>query len=378
MMWKVPFADLRLGDEEKAAVLAVLESNWLTMGPKTAEFEAAFAAALACPDLGAVAVSNCTAGLHLALAALGIGPGDEVIVPSLTFVATANAARYVGAIPVFADIVSPDDWNIDPDDIARKITPRTRAIIPVHYAGYPCRMDRIMELAEKHGLKVVEDASHAPLSQWNAKMLGTIGHVGCFSFFGNKNMTTGEGGMVVSADADLVQTIRTMRSHGMTSNTYARFRGHAFGYDVVSLGWNYRMDEMRAAMGLVQLSKLASSNRRRGELVAYYRKRLGETLPQVRVPFREVQGELAWHIFPVLLPEGTDREAVMQGLKDQGIQTSIHYRPIHWMTDFGSGETVRLDKLDRLALQILTLPLFPTLAEEQIDRVAATLEACLA
>ncbi|MCC7016149.1 MAG: DegT/DnrJ/EryC1/StrS aminotransferase family protein [Rhodospirillales bacterium] len=378
MRWKVPFADVRLGEEEKAAVMAVLDSNWLTMGPKTQEFEAAFAAALAAPGLQAVALANCTAALHLALAGLGVGPGDEVIAPSLTFVATANAARYVGATPVFADVASEAEWNLDPEDVARKIGPRTRAIVVMHYAGYPARMDRILAIARAEELEVIEDACHGPLSEWNGAKLGTLGRAGCFSFFGNKNMTTGEGGMLVTADEGLAARARAMRSHGMTSNTYARFKGHAFGYDVTTLGWNYRIDEMRAAMGLVQLGKLAETNRMRRRLVERYRARLTERLPEIGVPFAGWNGTYAYHIFPVLLPEGySDRAGLMKRLAEAGVQTSIHYRPVHWMSDFGGGETVKLPVTDSIAPRILTLPLFPTLAPGQVDYVVENLAQCL-
>jgi len=378
MKWKIPFADVRLGDEEKAAVMAVLDSNWLTSGPKIQEFEAAFAAAMTHPGLQAIALANCTAALHLAVEALGIGPGDEVICPSLTFVATANAARYAGAEPVFADLCSDDEWNIDPEEVARRITPRTKAITVVHYAGYPVRMGPILELARKHNLFVIEDACHGPLSEWEGRKLGTIGDIGCFSFFSNKNMTTGEGGMLVTANAEIAEKVRIMRSHGMTSSTYARFKGHAHGYDVVALGYNYRMDEMRAAIGLVQLGKLAATNAARAPAIAYYRKAVGQRLQELRVPFRDWTGPYAYHIFPVLLPEGyEDRAGLMTRLTDRGIQTSIHYRPIHWMSAFGAGETVKLSVTDRIAPRILTLPLLPAMTEEQIDYVVAGLAESL-
>lgn len=378
MTWRIPFADIRLGPEEKAAVAAVLDSNWLTMGPKTEAFERAFAEAMRVPGLQAVAVTNCTAALHLALAAVGVGPGDEVIVPALTFAATANAARYLGASPVFADIVSENDWTLDPADVARKITARTKAIVPVHYGGYPCRMHELTQLAEQHGLKVVEDASHAPLSFWDGTAIGAMSEVGCFSFFGNKNMTTGEGGMIVAREEKHLDACRLMRSHGMSSNTYARWRGHAFGYDVVGLGWNYRIDEMRAALGLVQLTKVSAFNRIRRELTRYYRLKLAEMAPSVRVPFRDIDGELAFHIFPVLLPEGGPaRESVMQALRESGIQTSIHYRPLHWMTDFADGSKIALPVTDRIAPYILSLPLSPSLTQAQIDEVVESLAACL-
>lgn len=375
MNWKVPFSDIRLGEEEKAAVMAVLDSNWLTMGPRIQEFEAAFAAAMG-GGVQAVALANCTAALHLAMAVLDIGPGDEVICPALTFVATANAARYVGATPVFADVVDDGEWNIDPADIARKITSRTKAITVVHYGGYPARMEEILDLARAHGLRVVEDACHGPLSEWRGRKLGTIGDVGCFSFFGNKNMTTGEGGMAVTADPALADRLRLMRSHGMTSNSYARFKGHAFGYDVLTPGYNFRMDEIRAAMGIVQLGKLPDNNAMRSRLVAHYRKALRERLPEIAVPFADWTGPYAFHIFPVLLPQGCGREDLMSRMGARGVQTSFHYKPVHWFSGYRD-DALSLPVTDAIAPRILSLPLYPTLTTEDIDCVIETLGACL-
>lgn len=371
MNWRVPFSDIRLGEEEKAAVMAVLDSNWLTMGPRIQEFEAAFAQAMG-GGVQAVALANCTTALHLAMAALDIGPGDEVICPALTFVATANAARYVGATPVFADIVSEDEWNIDPADIARKITPRTKAITVVHYAGYPARMSEILDLAHRHGLRVVEDACHGPLSEWQGRKLGTIGDIGCFSFFGNKNMTTGEGGMAVTADPVLGDRIRRLRSHGMTSNSYARFKGHAFGYDVTMPGYNFRMDEMRAAMGIVQLRKLPESNAARARLVACYREAVHRHLPETVVPFANWDGPYAFHIFPLLLPQGVERNDIMSRMADRGVQVSFHYTPIHWFSGYRD-ETLILPVTDAIAPRILSLPLHPMLTSEDINYVVETL-----
>lgn len=376
MNWKVPYFELKLGDEEKQAVLEVLESNWLTMGPKIGAFESGFADALGGGDLQAIAVSNCTVALHLALASLGIGQGDEVICPSLTFVATANAVRYTGAQPVFADITSETDWNIVPEAIATLITPRTKAILVVHYGGYPCQMDAIMTLAEAHGLKVVEDNSHGPLAELKSQKLGTIGDIGCFSFFSNKNMTTGEGGMVVTRDPHLADQLRIMRSHGMTSSSYERFKGHAFGYDVVSLGFNFRMDEIRAAIGLEQLKKLPAANARRKELVQVYHAAIAERLPQVVIPFRGRDGIFGYHIVPILLPSQVRRDEVMRALAERGIQTSIHYRPIHTFTAYAD-VTANLPQTDAIALRILSLPLYPTLERAQIEYVVDSLMASL-
>jgi dTDP-4-amino-4,6-dideoxygalactose transaminase len=208
----------------------------------------------------AIAVSNATEALHLACLALGIGPGDEVVTPSLSFVATSNAVLYTGSDVRFADVIGPGDLTIDPEDILRKITPQTKAIIVMHYGGYPCRMEEILAIADRFGLPVIEDAAHAPGASLDGKALGTLGAVGCFSFFSNKNVSTGEGGMLVTNRDDIAQKVRLLRSHGMTSLTYDRHQGHAYSYDVVDLGYNYRIDEIRSALGIEQLKKLPANN----------------------------------------------------------------------------------------------------------------------
>jgi len=252
--WRVPLADLDYGIEEDEAVLNVLHSRWMTMGSVTQEFERAFASFVGARH--ALAVSNATVALHLACIALGIGPGDEVIVPSLSFVATSNAVLYTGAQVRFADICDLEDWTISPESIERSITARTKAILPMHYAGYPSRMVEILEIASRHGLTVIEDAAHAPGARLQGRSLGTYGEIGCFSFFSNKNLSTGEGGMLVTDRDDLAEMVSRLRSHGMTSLTWDRHQGHAYSYDVVDLGYNYRIDEIRSALGLVQLGKL--------------------------------------------------------------------------------------------------------------------------
>src|SRR5512135_541044 len=251
MNWTIPLSDLDFGPAEDQAVLDVLHSKWLTMGAVTQAFEAEFAAFHHAEY--AVAVSNATVALHMACLALGIGPGDEVIVPALTFVATANAVLYTGARVRFADILGEAELNVSPEAIERQITPHTKAISVVHYGGYPCRMEAICAVAERHGLAVIEDAAHAPGAFLNGRHLGTWGDAGCFSFFSNKNLSTGEGGMLVTDKDDIAEKVRLMRSHGMTSLTYDRHRGHANTYDVVDLGYNYRIDEIRSALGCVQL-----------------------------------------------------------------------------------------------------------------------------
>ena len=317
MDWKIPLADLDINQEEEAALLAVLRRRWLTMGAETEAFEAEFAAFTAAEH--AVAVTNCTVALHLACLVLDLGPGDEVILPSLTFVATANAVRYTGATVVFADVISEQDFSISPQDIEAKISPRTKAIIVVHYAGYACDMPRILALAEKHDLAVIEDVAHAPGASLNGRRLGTWGEVGCFSFFSNKNMTTGEGGMLTTNDAQIAARLRLLRSHGMTTLTWDRHKGHAWSYDVVAPGYNYRLDEMRAALGRVQLRKLPANNARRQELSDCYEELLSQMAPEITVPFSQHPGQSAYHIRPILLPAHIDRETFMANLKQSGI-----------------------------------------------------------
>ena len=366
MTWKVPLSDIDLQQEEIEEVTRVLRSNWLSMGPVTERFEHEFASYLGIKH--AFAVANGTAALHIAGQVLGIGHGDEVIVPSLTFVATANAVLYTGAAPVFADITSLDNFNISPDDIIQKVTGKTRAISVVHYGGYPCDMDVIEEIAEDHNLKVIEDAAHAPGAEYKGKKLGTIGDIGCFSFFANKNMTTGEGGMVVTNDDSIAERIRIIRSHGMTTLTWDRHRGHAYSYDVVELGYNYRMNEIASALGLVQLTKLEQNNLKRKTITEEYIKRLKEVSP-VSIPFQNCEGKSSYHIFPVLLSEEVSREKFMENLKQAGIQTSIYYPPIHlfssYRNTFGFKEGM-LPLTEYVGQHEVTLPLYPQMKPEDV------------
>jgi len=369
MQWKIPLSDIDFGSEERDAVDSVLQSRWLTMGSVTEEFEQAFAAYVGAKY--AIAVTNATAALHLACVAAGLGAGDEAIVPSLTFVATANAVRYTGATPVFADIAGEHDLNISYHSIEKAISERTRAILVVHYGGYACDMPSIMQLAREHGLKVIEDAAHAVGSELGGIKLGVWGDMGCFSFFSNKNMTTGEGGMIVTNDEGYSQRLRLLRSHGMTSLTWDRHKGHAWSYDVVDLGYNYRIDEIRAALGSVQLEKLPANNERRRQLTQIYRDALQELTPQVVTPFVNHAGISAAHLMPVLLPSGTDRQSFMESMKLQGIQTSIHYPPIHTFTAYSGGKAKHsLPNTEDIAGREITLPLYPAMSEQDVFTVA--------
>jgi dTDP-4-amino-4,6-dideoxygalactose transaminase len=380
--WKVPLADLTLGSEEIDAVTAVLRSGWLSMGPETRRFEEEFARFFSVPH--ALAVANGTVALHLACLALGLGPADDVLCPSLTFVATANAILYTGARPVFVDVGGPEDLNLSVADAARKVTPRTRAVMVVHYAGYPCDLDGILALARQHNLKVIEDTAHAPGAVYpaaaGARMLGTLGEVGCFSFFANKNLTTGEGGMLVTHDPEVADKVRLARSHGMTTLTWDRHRGHSFSYDITALGYNYRLDEVRAALGLVQLAKLSGANARRRRLTRRYREKL-QDLPGLTLPFVQELEAAACHLFPVVLPPETDRAGFMAALAERGIQTSIHYPPVHrfslyqglWPSDYDHG----LPQTEAVTSRLVTLPLFSTMTAEQLDAVAEAVRGFL-
>jgi dTDP-4-amino-4,6-dideoxygalactose transaminase len=375
MDWQIPLSDIDFGPEESLAVQDVLDSRWLTMGDATEKFEQEFAAFLGVRH--AIAVANCTAALHLACLVSGLGPGDEVIVPSLTFVATANAVRYTGAMPVFADIACERNLCISPATIASCLTDRTRAIIVMHYGGYACDMPGILALAKEHGLKVIEDAAHAVGSTLDGRQLGTWGNMGCFSFFSNKNMTTGEGGMLVTDDGALAERLRILRSHGMTAMTWDRHRGHAWSYDVTTLGYNYRIDEIRSALGRVQLQKLDRNNAIRRHLTSLYREYLQELVPQLVLPFEGTDGVSACHLFPILLPKDVKRDAFMEQMKLQGIQTSIHYPPIHSFQAYLDIPHNLLPVTEEVASREVTLPLYPALTENQVRIVAQAVQGAL-
>ncbi len=366
MEWRVPLADLDYGLEEEEAVLEVLRSKWLTMGAVTQKFEEKFAEL--CGVEKATSVSNATEALHLACVSLGIGPGDEVIVPSLSFVATANAVLYTGADVVFADIHGAQDLTISPVSIEGKITKKTKAIIVMHYAGYPCDMSAIKQIATKYNLFLIEDAAHSPGATIDGKALGTLGDVGCFSFFSNKNLATGEGGMLVASDEDTFEKIQKLRSHGMTSLTYDRHKGHAYTYDVVSLGFNYRIDEIRSALGLSQLKKLINNNKKREIITNRYKNALKDI---VTIPFLQYRGQPSYHIFPVILPDHINRNEFQTFMKDNLVQTSIHYPPIHLFSYYKDryGQQHDLQKTEYVGLHEVTLPLYPTMSGEQVDLV---------
>jgi dTDP-4-amino-4,6-dideoxygalactose transaminase len=375
MSWQVPLADLDYGPEEERAVLDVIQSQWLTMGAVTKEFEARFADFVGAKH--ALAVSNGTVALHLACLAVGLGPGDEAIAPALTFVASANAIVYTGADVRFADILGPENLNISPERIEAQRSCRTKAILVVHYGGYACHMDEILAIADRHDLAVIEDAAHAPGVRWNGKALGTWGDVGCFSFFSNKNLATGEGGMVVTNRDDIAEKIQLLRSHGMTSLTWDRHQGHAYSYDVVDLGYNYRIDEIRSALGLAQLEKLPANNVRREEITEHYWDAFEDS--GLELPYQHADCPSAYHIFPALLPQDVNRKAFIDHLRDAGVQTSIHYPPIHQFQYYRSRfPDCSLPRTEAVARREITLPLFPGMTDEQVKLVVDTTKEALA
>lgn len=375
-MWKVQLFKLNYDSRELDAVADVLKSGWITMGEKTKEFELKFGSYLG-EESKATAVSNGTAALHLALLALGIGPNDEVIIPGLTFVADINTVSIVNAKPVLADCTSLNDWNIDPCAIAKHINHNTKAVLIVHYAGYPCNMDAIMEVCKKHNLYLIEDCAHAPGAEYKGRKVGTFGDYSCFSFFSNKNLSVGEGGMVVTRSHAREKDVKYLRSHGMTALTLDRHKGRTVSYDVVRPGLNYRIDELRAALGLVQLIKLEESNDKRESVVKEYIRQLSN-IDQISIPFLSYNDiKPAYHIFPVLLPNNCNRLDIMESLKTEGIQSSIHYPSFHEFSCYKDSELSNTPISDEISQRELTLPLYPTMTRNDIDMVVLALKKAL-
>lgn len=374
-MWNIQLFKLNFDERERDAAAQVVEGGWLTMGERILGFESAFADFLG-NSTKCIAVSNGTAALHMALLALNVRVEDEVIVPALTFVADANVVRMIGAKPVLADCTSISDWNVSAESIVRQITPKTKAVIVVHYGGYPCDMPAIAALCRERGIYLIEDVAHAPGASVAGQNCGTWGDVSCFSFFSNKNLSIGEGGMVSTQDEGLQQRLRYLRSHGMTTLTLDRHKGRTITYDVAEPGMNYRMDEIRAAIGLVQLDKLLAGNARRAEITARYRANLEGS--SITIPF-DVNVMLqdsvsAYHILPVLLPVEVDRVNVIEALRAKGIQSSIHYPPFWTFTAYANYfDSSDLPVATVICERELTLPLFPTMTDDEVDVVTTAL-----
>ncbi len=375
MAYDIPLFNLNFDEKEAKAAYETIKSGWISTGPKCAELEQMFV------DMWkvkyAVSVTNCTDALHLCCLVCGVGPGDEVLCPSLTFAASANCIRYAGATPVFCDIVGPDHINIDPDDVKKKITPKTKAIVVVHMAGYPAKIDEIMAIAKEHNLKVIEDACHGPLSEYKGKKLGTIGDCAAFSFFSNKNISTGEGGMFISNNEELANKARLMRSHGMTTMSYQRASGHATAYDIVELGYNFRLDDIRASIAIEQLKKLPGDLEKR----ILVRKRYVENLSKIKgvvVPFADCTEFTSNYIMPVVLTQGSkeDRDAIREKIHAAGIQTSVHYPAIHKFSIYKDYGAV-LPQTEYVTDHEITLPMYAALTMEQVDFICETVNKAI-
>jgi dTDP-4-amino-4,6-dideoxygalactose transaminase len=373
---EIPLFDLRLEPEDLEAVAETLRSGWLTMGPRTQAFEQAFAEHLGARH--AIAVSSCTAALHLAYLSAGVGPGDEVIVPSFTFAATAAAVVYAGATPVFADILGLEDPSVDADAVEALITPRTRAVCVVHFAGYPVDIERFAALCDRHDLALIEDVAHAPSATVAGRKLGTFGLAGCFSLFSNKILSVGEGGLLVTDEDAVAVKAKLVRSHGMTSGTWDRHSARTDTYDVIELGWNYRIDEPRSTLALSRLPRLEADIERRRALVRRYREHFAE-LEGVVVPYRddEVAGS-SCYVMPVMVDPAL-RDEVRRSLGERGVQTSIFYPAVHEFTAYRERfPGVSLPLTELAARSEITLPLYPHLSESDQDRVVEALAAALA
>ncbi len=368
---EVPFFDLNYGPEEEEAVLETIRSGWISTGPKCEEFEEKWAD-LHGVDHG-VSLASCTAALHLSMRALDIGPGDEVIVPSLTFVATASAVRMVGATPVFADVESLNQWTLSPPAVEEAITGDTRAIIAMHYGGYGADMSAICDLADTHDLRVVEDSCHAPIGRRNGHMLGSFGDISCYSFYTNKNISTAEGGMLLTDQKEVADRVRMLRSHGMTATAYQREQGKEF-YDVKEYGYNYRLDDIRASIGLAQLEKLPEDIEKRQRLVDRYRENL-ENVDGVDIPFSNYEGRPSNYVFGVLT-EHPDRARLREQMEERGVSTSMHYPPVH---EFECYEpfSKSLPITEEIGRREISLPLFHDMTFEQVDYVCESLQECL-
>jgi len=377
--WIVPLADVRVPEEDIAAVADVYRSGWLSMGPRTEELEARLAEYTGARH--ALAVANCTAGLHLMNLAAGLGPGDEVIVPSLTFVATVNAVAYTGATPVFADIAGLDAPWLSAEAAEAAVTERTKAIVSMTYAGHPGETAELLALAERRGLILLEDVAHGAGTRVGGRHVGTFGAAGAFSFFSNKNLAVGEGGAVVCDDDEIAAHMRLLRSHGMTTLSWDRHKGHATGYDVVGLGFNYRIDEPRAALATRRLARLDGENERRARLVEAYERELAPIDGVTLVPRLDAQADagvqLAHHLAAIVLDDGLDRDGFRASLHAAGVQTSLHYPPVHGFSAYASDEPRELPLTEAFSARAVTIPLFAHMTAEQLATVVGAIRAAV-
>jgi len=377
----LPFSLPEIGQEEIDEVVDTLRSGWLTNGPKVRAFEAAFREAT--DSQHAVALSSCTAGLHLALLASGIGPGDEVITTPLTFAATVSMIIHTGATPVLADI-SEDDYNIDPKEIERRVTSRTKAIIPVHYAGQPCRMDEILSIANSRNLRVIEDAAHALGASYRGNSIGAIGDCAIFSFYPIKPITTGQGGMLTTDDEELADRVRLLSLHGMSKNAWDRYsaKGSAF-YQVLAPGFNYVMTDMQGALGIHQMRRMHTFQTRRTEIARLYDEYLAD-LPEIIRPTVRDDIEHCWHLYAIRIDARRlkiGRDEFVEELRTRGIGTSVHFIPIHYHPYFSDHLRLRegdYPVAERVFEGLISMPVYPRMADSDVTRVSEALHQIVA
>jgi dTDP-4-amino-4,6-dideoxygalactose transaminase len=370
----LPFHSPDIGEEEISAVVEALRSRWLTTGPRVHAFEHAFASYIGAPH--AVAVNSCTAALHLALEAIGIAEDDEVLVPTMTFAATAEVVTYFRARPVLVDC-EPDTLNLDPSSLERAITPRSRAVIPVHYAGHVCDMDRILPIARHHRLKVIEDAAHALPARYKGKMAGTLGDLACFSFYATKTLCTGEGGMVTTANSEYAERVRMMSLHGISKNAWKRYSAEgSWYYEIFSPGFKYNMTDIAAALGLVQLGKCDRMLESRRRIAEMYDQAF-RGMPGIITPVVRAEADHAWHLYPIRL--GLEqlrigRSEFIAMMRERNIGTSVHFIPLHVHPYYRNTYKYRLedfpnasDSYDRL----VSLPIFPAMTDGDVHDVVS-------
>ena len=377
---QVMFSPPLIGEEEINEVVDTLRSNWLTTGPKTREFEAEFAERVDAP--AAMAVNSCTAALHTALVALGVGPGDEVITTPLTFAATVNVIEHVGATPVLVDVL-PDTLNIDPEQVAAAITPRTKVILPVHYAGHPVDLDALQRVANEHGIAIVEDAAHAIPAGYKGRPIGSSPNPTAFSFYATKNMTTGEGGMLTGTPAFL-DSARKIILHGLSREAWQRYeKGGKWQYDVVFPGFKYNMTDVQAAIGRWQLKKLAHFQQRRQKIVDKYRSAFAD-MPELEMPAHQADVDHAWHLFVLrlnLAALDVDRNEFIEALSEQGVSTSVHFTPVHLFTYYRDKYGYQPQQFPQAWTQfqrMLSLPLSPALCDLDIQHVIRAVQTTVA
>lgn len=374
----IPFSRPWIDDTEIEAVSEVLASKWISTGARVREFERAFAEYLGVQH--AIAVSSCTAALHLSLVVSGIGVGDEVITTPYTFTATAEAIRYVGAKPIFVDI-NPETLNTDVTKIEQAITSQTKAIMPVHIAGLPCDMDALREICKANNLVLIDDAAHAIPTEYNGQYIGNLGDLSAFSFYANKNMTTGEGGMITTNDDALAEPLRTMRLHGIDKDAWARqSKRSIWRYDITTEGYKYNMTDIQAAMGLCQLMKLNKQHERRQNFAQIYQSELAK-FPQISTPFiPENPKEHAWHLYIIQLHTG-NRDEFVESLREENIECSVHYIPLHlfefYQKQYGYsvGDFPRAEEVFE---RVVSLPLHPGLSESDVYFVIEAIGKVLA